>query len=125
MSGNSSIIATYRATGKRAMIDVNKFKLHLEERLALLNSKLSEIDGDLKEHGTEPDFEERATEIAGDEVLEGLGIQGQKESRQIKAALARIEDGSFGICVQCDEEIPEKRLELLPHTPLCTSCMSK
>ena len=106
------------------MVDVNSFKIRLEERLEMLTSKLSEIDGDLKEHGAEADFEERATEIAGDEVLEGLGLQGQKEVQQIKAALSRIEDGSFGLCVQCDEEIPEKRLELLPHTPLCTNCMS-
>lgn len=106
------------------MVDVNSFRIRLEERLAMLTSKLSEIDGDLKEHGAEADFEERATEIAGDEVLEGLGIQGQKEAQQIKAALLRIEDGSYGFCVQCDEEIPAKRLELLPHTPLCTNCMS-
>ena len=106
------------------MVDTNRFKKLLEERLAVLVSKLSEIDEDLKEHGTEADFEERATEIAGDEVLEGLGVQGLKEAQQIKAALRRIEDGTYGICVQCDEEIPEKRLELLPHTPLCTACMS-
>lgn len=106
------------------MVDVKSFKKRLEERLSVLTSKLTEIDGDLKEHGTEADFEERATEIAGDEVLEGLGIQGQKEVQQINAALARIEDGTFGTCVQCGEDIPEKRLELLPHTPLCTSCMS-
>lgn len=107
------------------MVDVKSFKSRLEKRLAALSSKLSEIDEDLKEHGTEADFEERATEIAGDEVLEGLGIQGQKEAEQIKAALKRIEDGSFGICVQCGEDIPDKRLDLLPHTPLCTSCMSE
>lgn len=106
------------------MVDANNFKPLLEARLAALTSKLTEIDEDLKEHGTEPDFEERATEIAGDEVLEGLGIQGQKEAGQIKAALGRIEDGSFGICVQCGEDIPDKRLELLPHTPLCTGCMT-
>ena len=98
------------------MVDVNSFKTRLEARLAVLTSKLSEI--------AEADFEERATEIAGDEVLEGLGIQGQKEIQQIRAALKRIEDGNFGICVQCDEDIPEKRLELLPHTPLCANCMS-
>ena len=34
------------------------------------------------------------------------------------------EDGTYGYCVQCDVEIPEKRLELLPHTPLCTNCMA-
>jgi len=106
------------------MVNANAFKPLLEQRLAALVSKLSEIDEDLKEHGTEADFEERATEIAGDEVLEGLGVQGLKEAQQIKAALQRIEDGSFGYCVQCDEEIPEKRLELLPHTPLCTDCMT-
>ena len=106
------------------MVDAQKFKPRLEERLAVLVSKLGEIDEDLKEHGTEADFEERATEIAGDEVLEGLGVQGLREAQQIKAALQRIDDGSYGFCVQCDNEIPEKRLELLPHTPLCTNCMS-
>ena len=106
------------------MIDTESVRKQLEERLATLTSKLTEIDEDLKEHGTEADFEERATEIAGDEVLEGLGLQGQKETLQIRAALKRIEDGTYGICVQCGEDIPEKRLELLPHTPLCTACMS-
>ena len=51
------------------MVNASTFKSRLEERLAALVSKLSEIDEDLKEHGTEADFEERATEIAGDEVL--------------------------------------------------------
>lgn len=106
------------------MVNTERFKPRLEERLEALVSKLSEIDEDLKEHGTEADFEERATEIAGDEVLEGLGVQGLKETQQINAALKRIEDGSYGYCVQCDEKIPEKRLELLPHTPLCTACMA-
>ncbi|MGB0630024.1 MAG: TraR/DksA family transcriptional regulator [Alphaproteobacteria bacterium] len=106
------------------MVDAKKFKTRLEERLADLVEKLSEIDEDLKEHGTEADFEERATEIAGDEVLEGLGVQGLLEAQQIKAALKRIEDGSFGFCVKCDEEIAAKRLELLPHTPLCSDCMA-
>lgn len=106
------------------MIDTDRYRQILEARLAALVSKLSEIDEDLKEHGTEPDFEERATEIAGDEVLEGLGVQGLKEAQQIKAALKRIAAGTYGVCVQCDEPIPEKRLELLPHTPLCTACMS-
>lgn len=94
------------------MVDANRFRPRLEERLAALTSKLTEIDEDLKEHGTEADFEE------------GLGIQGQKEIGQIKAALKRIDDGIFGICVQCGEDIPEKRLELLPQRPLCTACMS-
>lgn len=106
------------------MIDRAAARERLEARLQALTSKLTEIDEDLKEHGAEADFEERATEIAGDEVLEGLGLQGQREAIQIKAALRRIEEGTYGFCVQCGEEIPERRLELLPHTPLCTACMA-
>ena len=106
------------------MVDTERFRNILQERLKVLTSKLNEIDEDLKEHGTEADFEERATEIAGDEVLEGLGVQGQKEAQQIKAALKRIDEGNYGECVRCGEEIAPKRLELLPHTPLCTACMS-
>lgn len=106
------------------MIDTDKVRKQLEERLAALTSKLTEIDEDLKEHGHEADFEERATEIAGDEVLEGLGLRSQKEVLQIEAALGRLDDGTYGVCVKCGDDIPERRLELLPHTPLCTACMS-
>lgn len=46
------------------------------------------------------------------------------EARRIAAALARIDDGSFGECGDCGEDIPEKRLEIDPTTPLCVSCAS-
>ncbi|MEE4121160.1 MAG: TraR/DksA C4-type zinc finger protein [Paracoccaceae bacterium] len=46
------------------------------------------------------------------------------EARRIAAALARIDDGSFGECSDCGEEIPDRRLEIDPTTPLCVSCAS-
>ncbi|RDC74447.1 TraR/DksA family transcriptional regulator [Rhodovulum sp. 12E13] len=45
-------------------------------------------------------------------------------ARRIAAALARVDDGSFGECSDCGEDIPEKRLEIDPTTPLCVSCAS-
>jgi DnaK suppressor protein len=41
---------------------------------------------------------------------------------RIKAALARMDEGEFGYCIDCGEEIPAKRLELDPTVPLCISC---
>ena len=41
---------------------------------------------------------------------------------RIQAALARIEDGEFGYCTECGEEIPVKRLALDPTVPTCVSC---
>jgi len=41
---------------------------------------------------------------------------------KIEKALRKIEDGSFGICEECGEEISIKRLEARPETTLCIRC---
>jgi len=43
-------------------------------------------------------------------------------SREITAALERIDDGTFGICLNCEEEIAPKRLAAVPWTALCIVC---
>ena len=57
-----------------------------------------------------------------DKVLEGLGLSGQQEIRMIKAALARIDCGDFGICTKCGNDISAERLNAVPFTPFCRSC---
>ena len=42
----------------------------------------------------------------------------------IEAALERIEDGTFGICVQCGGPIPKTRLNAIPYAPMCVKCAS-
>lgn len=44
------------------------------------------------------------------------------ELQRIDAALARIEDGEYGYCLSCGEDIGEKRLALDPAAPLCQDC---
>jgi len=44
--------------------------------------------------------------------------------RRIKSALARIDDGEFGDCLQCLNEIPMARLEIDPSIELCLDCAS-
>jgi DnaK suppressor protein len=44
---------------------------------------------------------------------------------QIEAALERIEDGLYGVCVACEAKIPKTRLNVLPHTPYCVKCADK
>jgi len=41
---------------------------------------------------------------------------------QIDAALARINDGSYGRCTACGKPIAEERLEALPYTSVCRDC---
>jgi DnaK suppressor protein len=42
--------------------------------------------------------------------------------RQVKAALGRIHDGSFGICIECDSAISPKRLAAVPWALRCIHC---
>ena len=42
--------------------------------------------------------------------------------REIDDALARLEEGTFGKCVQCGQAIAEERLKALPYTPRCIRC---
>jgi DnaK suppressor protein len=42
--------------------------------------------------------------------------------RNVRLALARIADGSYGTCLHCDEEIKPKRLDAVPWTPYCIRC---
>lgn len=45
--------------------------------------------------------------------------------RNVRGALRRINDGSFGICVHCEEEISPKRLNAVPWTALCIQCQEQ
>lgn len=45
--------------------------------------------------------------------------------RQINAALHRLNDGTFGICLRCEEEIASKRLLAIPWAAYCVSCQEK
>lgn len=45
--------------------------------------------------------------------------------KKIRQALERIEDGTYGICAECGEEIGVSRLKARPVTRLCINCKSK
>jgi|SRR5579863_647454 DnaK suppressor protein len=42
--------------------------------------------------------------------------------RNVRAALGRIEEGSFGVCLHCEEDISPKRLAAVPFTAFCIVC---
>ena len=44
------------------------------------------------------------------------------ELRDIDEALARLEEGDFGICEACSKPIPKTRLRAMPHARLCIAC---
>jgi DnaK suppressor protein len=59
------------------------------------------------------------------ELLFSQGTTGHQQLTLVRQALNRVQDGSYGECVQCGAEIGAKRLEALPWTPRCIDCQEK
>lgn len=103
------------------MTDLAKRRQELEARRALLSSRMADIDKELDSHDSK-DWEEMATEREQDEALEDLGHAASEELRMIEAAFKRMDEGEYGYCVKCGDEIGAERLNLLPATPFCRNC---
>jgi RNA polymerase-binding transcription factor DksA len=89
----------------------------LTKREAALSKHLRGQDGRLEE-----DFSDRVSFVEMDEVIEQLDDDARAEIVAIQAALARLQEGTYGTCTGCGEDITAKRLEVLPHTAQCVSC---
>ncbi len=98
-------------------------KRSLQEKLATLEARVEKIEGHLRNPG-QKDWAERASEQSNDEVLEHLDETELREIDAIRAALARIDAGTYGACVACGDPIAEGRLQALPTTPVCIDCAS-
>ena len=96
-------------------------RTHLERRLASLVHRVGKIEGDLKQ-AHDPDWQERATELENDEVLEGLDEMTLDEIRQIRTALRHIDSGSYGTCSTCGRPIGAARLAAVPSAITCVAC---
>ncbi len=103
------------------MTDFVKIRKRLEDKLKALTARVEEINDDLSQAGDD-DWQEHAVETADDEVLEKVGNVSLNEIREIKFALSRIEDGSYGTCTRCHNLIAKERLEIMPYASKCVKC---
>jgi DnaK suppressor protein len=65
---------------------------------------------------------ETATATLGREIDYTLGDNAEQVLSEIDGALKRIDDGTYGTCVNCSQEIPRGRLEANPRASLCIDC---
>jgi len=93
----------------------------LEGRLAQLLARTGKIESDRRKL-PDRDWQERATELENEEVLEQLGDTERAEIQEIRGALSRLDAGSYGVCQACDRPIQPKRLEALPFAKTCIDC---
>lgn len=95
----------------------------LEEKARLLNHSLENKKEDLTLQKEEMADE---VDLASEELNQNMALKLRDRERmlifKIEEALAKIENGTFGICEACEEPIEAKRLEARPVAELCIQC---
>ena len=92
-----------------------------------LTKELAELQSTIKEEGvgysTHPaDDGTNAFDQARDLAVQ---VNAEQTLKLVTDALARFDNGTYGLCVNCGHEIDAARLEAIPYAPLCLSCQSK
>ena len=96
------------------------FRTELEARQAELEALLR--DREVIAVNMSADMLDQIQHASERDMAIGNLERGSARLREVRSALERIELGSFGICVDCEEEISMKRLAAVPWTTSCLIC---
>lgn len=99
------------------------FKKCLTQRLNKSLAKAHDTLADISDLRDRPSDELEEASLSSDRGF-ALRIRDREAKLivKIRNALERLEEGTFGICEECGEEIPLKRLKARPVTTLCIEC---
>lgn len=97
---------------------INDFRnFFLMQKATLLSPKTSNLIED-----PSADEVDIAQNLIINEMVEKLSMREKETFSKLNNALQRIEEGSFGLCEECEEPIAEKRLQAIPYCTTCISC---
>lgn len=103
--------------------ELNNIKSVLLEKRDLLVERLGKIESSkIRNEPLNADSSEQAQEIVNHEVVDALDDLEGVELVQIDQALARIENGSYGQCLDCGSKISSARIKALPFASYCIEC---
>ncbi len=113
-------------------IDLAVMRKRLEEKQAEIQRHIAALTGNpappedaiqASDGVVEP--EEEAVDLQQTDVDQAILDNEKTLLAEVQQALARIDNGTYGICSNCGQPIPEKRLEAIPWATLCLTCESK
>lgn len=111
-------------------MDLQDAREQLEQMLTELDAATATLEGEGAGEGSELSTHDQhpadtASELA-DVDRENAMLEAAEDQRvQVRAALARIDDGTYGTCTDCGAQISEARLQVRPEAARCIDCQSK
>lgn len=114
-------MATKTAKEKLTQAEIKEEKASLEEELQQTLSEMTEIERRLEDRG-DYSLGEGDPAIHNWELNLALYQRMRDKVESLRAALQRVEDGSYGICQRCGGRIDRARLDVVPAATLCIEC---
>ena len=90
------------------------FKEEYETRIDKIEDHIQNPQDDLNEH-----WEDQAISYRQNDMRTNLMVEARQSLIYVENALSRIENGTYGKCEVCGEQIEEQRLQALPYATLC------
>jgi DnaK suppressor protein len=100
--------------------ELNKYQKILEAKQAELEAFVRNREGIAIEKS--PDALDEVQHAAERELAIRNLDRESNLLRNVRAALRRIDEGNFGVCLHCEEDISPKRVNAVPWTPFCIQC---
>jgi DnaK suppressor protein len=112
------------ATREQDVTDLATISAELLARKQELQARIVRVHDDLTRASEAPeqDFAEQVVQRENDEVLAQLESSARAEVARIDRALARVANGTYGICAACAAEIDPARLHVVPDADRCVKC---
>ena len=106
--------------------ELMKFKLSLRAQQQELRRSIDSVEQELGNAvGSTADHLDLSAGNSLRESMASRNSQNRRRLRTIEGALGRIQKGSFGVCVGCDEAIGLKRLQAIPSVTRCIACQEQ
>ena len=105
----------------------NEFRQLLESRKNVLLQHIENVGAELNylDQSRPPELSEEAQEEAAAISLKALDERERQELEDINLALEKMDEGTYGTCDKCEEQIGIARLNILPSVRHCISCKTK
>lgn len=109
----------------------------LDEARARLETELSSVDRQLRDHGVAVEGDENVSVDSHEGFADSAQVTAERSTQitmveQLRArrgdvvtALRKIDEGTYGKCESCGKEIPPERLEAVPAATLCVDCKQR
>ncbi len=123
------LLAERNGTGGVGRLDIAAARMRLGDVLDELDRSVAVLDGAHQRYPLVADYPQdpadAGTNLAESDRAEAVLDAAKARRLLVRDALVRLDNGTYGVCVDCGKPVPEGRLEVKPEAARCLTCQAK